>query len=95
MDAGPAPASLPGAAALPGGGGIIPLPQGGWGAGAPVARGAVGGWGDGGGFAPWLPTSPLWGGGVRKRHCHVFFFLGGLDPGQAPLKTLLLMLRLT
>ena len=23
-------------------------------------------------------------GGVRKRHCHVF--LGGLDPGQAPLK---------
>ena len=31
--------------------------------------------------------------GVRKSHCHVF--LGGLDPGQAPLKTLLLMLRLT
>ena len=30
---------------------------------------------------------------VRKRHCHVF--LGGPDPGQAPLKTLLLMLRLT
>ena len=30
---------------------------------------------------------------VRKGHCHVF--LGGLDPGQAPLKTLLLMLRLT
>ena len=30
---------------------------------------------------------------VRKSHCHVF--LGGLDPGQAPLKTLLLMLRLT
>ena len=30
---------------------------------------------------------------VRKHHCHVF--LGGLDPGQAPLKTLLLMLRLT
>ena len=30
---------------------------------------------------------------VRKPHCHVF--LGGLDPGQAPLKTLLLMLRLT
>ena len=30
---------------------------------------------------------------VSKSHCHVF--LGGLDPGQAPLKTLLLMLRLT
>ena len=30
---------------------------------------------------------------VRKSHCHVF--LGGLDPGQAPLKTLLLMLRQT
>ena len=32
-------------------------------------------------------------GSVRKSHCHVL--LGGLDPGQAPLKTLLLMLRLT
>ena len=31
--------------------------------------------------------------GVRKSHCHVF--LGGLDQGQAPPKTLLLMLRLT
>ena len=31
--------------------------------------------------------------GVRKSHCHVF--LEGLDPGQAPPKTLLLMLRLT
>ena len=30
---------------------------------------------------------------VRKSHCHVF--LGGLDPGQAPPKTLLLMLRKT
>ena len=30
---------------------------------------------------------------VRKSHCHVF--LGGLDPGQAPLQILLLMLRLT
>ena len=30
---------------------------------------------------------------VRKSHCHVF--LGGRDPGQAPLKTLLLMLRQT
>ena len=29
----------------------------------------------------------------RKSHCHVF--LGGLDPGQAPLKTLVLMLRQT
>ena len=32
-------------------------------------------------------------GEVRKSPCHVF--LGGLDPGQAPLQTLLLMLRLT
>ena len=32
-------------------------------------------------------------GGVRKSHYHVF--LGGLDPDQAPLKTFLLMLRLT
>ena len=32
-------------------------------------------------------------GRVRRDHCHVF--LGGLDPGQAPLKTLLLLLRLT
>ena len=31
--------------------------------------------------------------GVRKSHCRVF--LGGLDPGQAPLETLLLMLRQT
>ena len=31
--------------------------------------------------------------GVRKSHCHVF--LERLDPGQAPLKTLLLMLRQT
>ena len=31
--------------------------------------------------------------GVRKSHCHVF--LAGFNPGQAPLKTLLLMLRLT
>ena len=30
---------------------------------------------------------------VGESHCHVF--LGGLDPGQAPLKTLLLILRLT
>ena len=30
---------------------------------------------------------------VRESHYHVF--LGGLDPGQAPLKTLLLMLRQT
>ena len=30
---------------------------------------------------------------VRKSHCDVF--LGGLDPGQAPLETLLLMLRQT
>ena len=30
---------------------------------------------------------------VRKSHYH--FFLGGLDPGQAPPKSLLLMLRLT
>ena len=34
-----------------------------------------------------------WSERVRKSHCHVF--LGGLDPGQAPLKTLLLMLRQT
>ena len=32
-------------------------------------------------------------GGVRKSHCHVF--LGGLDPGKAPLKLLMLMLRQT
>ena len=31
--------------------------------------------------------------GVGESHCHVF--LGGLDPGQAPLKAFLLMLRLT
>ena len=41
--------------------------------------------------SPQLILSPLFL--VRKSHCHVF--LGGLDPGQAPLKTLLLMLRLT
>ena len=42
------------------------------------------------------PKAQAFGGperAVRKSHCHVF--LGGLDPGQAPLKTLLLMLRLT
>ena len=36
------------------------------------------------------PPGPL---GVRKSHCLVL--LGGLDPGQAPFKTLLLMLGLT
>ena len=43
-----------------------------------------------------LPTRAQWVCStekVRKGHCHAF--LGGLDPGQAPLKTLLLMLRLT
>ena len=33
------------------------------------------------------------GGVVEKSHCQVF--LGGLDPGQAPFETLLLMLRLS
>ena len=51
----------------------------------------------GGGTAPDLSRPSQWWKapppGVRKSHCHVF--LGGLDPGQAPLKTLLLMLRLT
>ena len=32
-------------------------------------------------------------GGIRNRHYHVFF--GGLDPGQASLKILLLMLGVT
>ena len=49
MGAGPAPASLPGAAVLPGGGGIIPSAWGGVGAGAPVACGPVGGLGGQGG----------------------------------------------
>ena len=38
---------------------------------------------------PWCAATS----GVRKSHCHVF--LRGLDPGQTPFKTLLLMLRLT
>ena len=43
-------------------------------------------------YGPYLVTG-VSSGKVRKSHYHVF--LGGLDPGQAPLKTLLLMLRQT
>ena len=43
VGAGPAPASLPGAAVLPGGGGITASASGGLGAGVPVACGSVGG----------------------------------------------------
>ena len=61
VEAGPAPASHPGAAVLPGGGGIIPFASGGVGGRSP--RGLWVGWGVGGagGVAPWLPTSSLWG----------------------------------
>ena len=44
-------------------------------------------------FWPPRPPVPILSPPVGKSHCHVF--LGGLDPGQAPLKTLLLMLRQT
>ena len=66
VGAGLAPASLPGAAFLPGGGGIIPSASGGLGAGAPVACGPGGGvGGTGGGVTPWLPISLSGGGGLR------------------------------
>ena len=56
------PAAPPPALALRsfrGEGGPSPLPPGGWGAGAPVARGSVGGsGGTGGGVAPCFSTSP-------------------------------------
>ena len=61
VGAGPAPASLPGATVLPGGGGIIPSVSGGVGAGAPVACGPMGGVeGQGGGSRRGSP--PPWGG---------------------------------
>ena len=63
VEAGPAPASLSGAAVLPGGGGIIPAVTGVVGAGAPVACGPVGGvGGPGGGGRAVAPLLPFWGG---------------------------------
>ena len=75
VGAGGAPASLSGAAVLPGGGRIIPSASGGVGAGAPVACGPVRGVrGQDGGVAPW-PTCSLSGGGclrlpTRPPFCH-------------------------
>ena len=66
VEAGPAPASLPGAAFLPGEGGSSPLPRGGLGGRHPrVLRVSGGDGGTGEGVAPWLPTSPSEGGGLR------------------------------
>ena len=65
LEAGPAPASLPGAAVLPGGGGITATASGGLGAGIAVACGSVGRVGGSGGIAPWLPSSLSGGGGPR------------------------------
>ena len=59
--AGPAPASLSGAAVLPGGGRIIPSASGGLRPAPPRLAGPWGGWGDRAGFAPWLPCSLFWG----------------------------------
>ena len=64
VEAGPAPASLRGAAFLPGGG-SSPLPRGGWGPAPPWLAGRWGGWGDRGGVAPWPPFSLSGGGGLR------------------------------
>ena len=65
MEAGPASPPLPGAAVLPGGGGTVPSASGGVGGRRPRGpRVGWGGWGNrGGGVAPWLRTSPLWGEG--------------------------------
>ena len=66
VGAGPAPASLSGAAVLLGGGGIIPCASGGVGAGAPVACGPLGGGGGhGGGSRRGSPPLSLGGGGLR------------------------------
>ena len=52
----------PGCRGPAGGRGDHPLCLGGGGAAPPWLAGRWGGWGDRGGVAPWLPTSPLWGG---------------------------------
>ena len=63
VEAGPAPASLLGAAVLLGAGGTVPSASGGAGGLAPPwPAGRWGGWRDRGGVAPWLPASSLWGG---------------------------------
>ena len=68
VEAGPAPASLPGAAVLPGGGEITGTASGGVGAGVPVACGLIGGVGASGRIAPWLSSS-LSGGGWPAALC--------------------------
>ena len=66
VEAGPAPASLPGTAVLLGGGAIIPSASGGRGAGATVACGSAGGgWGDRGRSHSGSPPPPSGGGGLR------------------------------
>ena len=65
LGAGPAPASLPRTAVLPGGGGITATASGGVRAGVAAACGSVGGVEGSGGIAPWLPSSLSEGGGLR------------------------------
>ena len=65
VGAGPAPASLPGAAVPPRGGEITATASGGVGAGVPVACGSPGGVGGSGGIALWLPSSLSGGGDLR------------------------------
>ena len=63
MEAGPAPASLRGAAVLPEGGGTVPSASAGLDGQRPRGpRAGEEGGGTGGGVAQWLPASPLWGG---------------------------------
>ena len=62
VGAGPAPASLPGAAVLPGEGGITATASGGGGDRRPRGLRVGGG---GGGIAPWLSSSLSGGGGLR------------------------------
>ena len=65
VEAGPAPASLPGAAVLPGGRGTVPSPSGGVGGRrprGPRVRGGLGG--QGGELRPGSPAPPSGGGGL-------------------------------
>ena len=67
VGAGPAPASLSGAAVLPGGGGIIPSASGGGGWRPRGLRASGGGGGDRGGGRAVAPLLSLSGGGLRLR----------------------------
>ena len=81
LGAGPAPASLPGAAVLPGEEGVIPSASGELGAGAPMACGPVGVWGDLGWGRAVAPHLSLLGGAACSPLPSLPFVAGASPPG--------------